>query len=289
MNGWVILDKPAGMTSTKAGSIIKRLFQTKKLGHVGTLDPFATGLLPMALGEATKLIPYIDTDTKTYTFELTWGVQTTTGDPEGEVVSVSPHRPDYGEIQGGISRFLGEITQIPPAYSAIRIGGERAYTLARSGQVVDIPPRVVRIHGLTLTEIISKDKAVFEVTCSAGTYVRTLGQDLALALDTVGMVSQLRRTRVGIFTSEMMISLAQIEKNTYNQTVESACLPLGAALDDIPAVPVSSMEREDFRHGRPIKGPDLLEGVVSVWHDGQLVGMARAACGLINPMRFIHS
>jgi tRNA pseudouridine55 synthase len=199
IHGWVFLDKPLGLGSTQAVSMVRRAFNAQKAGHAGTLDPLATGLLAIALGEATKTVPYMMGADKTYTFTVSWGVTTSTGDADerGEVIATSDVRPSRADIESVLARFMGEIEQVPPAFSAIKVEGQRAYDLARAGQDVEIKSRKVRIESLRLVACPDEDHATFEVTCSKGTYVRSLGQDIARALGTEGHLSMLRRTASG--------------------------------------------------------------------------------------------
>ena len=198
INGWIILDKPQNISSNQALRKIQYELHAKKAGHIGTLDPFATGVLPLAFGEATKLIPYLEGNTKTYVFELEFGTTTSTLDTEGEITSTSPNIPTLEQIEQIIPQFIGKITQTPPMYSAIHINGTRAYELARKGISVEIPKREITIYSLILKSYSkASKKALFEVTCSKGTYVRTLGADIAKSLDTVGYLTSLRRTKNG--------------------------------------------------------------------------------------------
>ncbi|MGV6819653.1 MAG: tRNA pseudouridine(55) synthase TruB [Parvularcula sp.] len=206
IHGWLVLDKPYDLGSTEAVSKVRWLFDAQKAGHAGTLDPLATGLLPIAFGEATKTVPYVQDGVKTYRFVARWGLATTTDDREGEVVETSDNRPTREAILDILPQFTGEIEQQPPAFSAIKVDGARAYDLAREGEAVSLPKRLVRIDSLDLIEMKNPDEAVFEATTGKGTYIRALVRDLALALGTVGHVADLRRTRVGPFTEDMAVS-----------------------------------------------------------------------------------
>lgn len=265
VNGWIILDKPAGMTSTRAGSLVKRHLKVKKLGHAGTLDPFATGVLPLALGEATKTMPYVVDGSKAYQFEITWGEARSTEDIEGEVTETSPVRPSLEEIEHALPQFIGTIDQVPPIYSALKIGGMRACDLARQGQEVVMKKRQVTITDLKVIRHDSPDKTTFEVSCGAGTYVRSLGRDLAKTLGTCGHLSTLRRIKVGKFTLDWLISLDNFLDMSHNSIVESVILPIRAVLDDIPAVPVSETDLMRIRHGNAI------ECIVSFTNETQVV------------------
>lgn len=274
IHGWVIMDKPAGLTSTRAGGVLKKLYGTKCVGHVGTLDPFATGVLPIAIGEATKTIPYVDTDIKEYEFELVFGEERDTGDVEGEVIAVSDSRPTREAIEEALLCFQGEITQIPPIYSAIRINGERAYTLARQGITPVMKPRQVMIYQLEILAETLPKSAGFRVLCSAGTYIRVLGKDLARALGTVGYLKTLRRTKVGKFTLLNAFSLDNLKEKAHIKQASSCVLPIRAVLDDIPAVSVSQSEEQTVRQGQPIStGVPLPESSICL-----LVGRKGEVC-----------
>src|SRR5690242_4003426 len=197
VHGWVVLDKPVGMTSTHAVSVIKRLFKAKRAGHAGTLDPLASGCLPIALGEATKTVPFVMEGRKRYRFTVQWGEERDTDDAEGRVVEISAVRPEEAAIRAALPRFTGTIAQVPPRFSAIKVEGERAYDLARDGEVVELEPRPVEIGRLELVERPDAEHAVFEAECGKGTYVRALARDLGRVLGTFGHVSALRRTAVG--------------------------------------------------------------------------------------------
>ena len=235
MNGWVIVDKPVGMTSTRVVSLVKRLFNTKKAGHGGTLDPFATGVLPIALGEATKTMPYILESSKAYRFRVKWGEGRSTEDLEGEVTEISAHRPTPADIGHILSQFCGEIEQVPPRYSAIHIDGKRAYDLARAGEDFEVPSRRVTIESLTFLEA-DAETALFDVTCSKGTYIRSLARDMARALGTCGHLIELRRTKAGPFCDKDAILLDSLIEMGHKAVGEGCVLPLQAALDDILAV-----------------------------------------------------
>ncbi len=233
VHGWVVLDKPVGMTSTHAVSVVKRAFAARKAGHAGTLDPLASGLLPIALGEATKTVPFVMDGRKAYQFTVAWGTQTNTDDTEGSVIATSDKRPDEASILALLPRFTGTILQTPPKFSAIKIAGERAYDLARDGEEVELQARPVEIDSLV---IVSHDgvTTTFEAECGKGTYVRAIARDLGLALGCLGHVAHLRRTRVGPFT---VAEAASVE--TLRESLESAAAalqPVKAALTLIPEI-----------------------------------------------------
>ena len=252
INGWVILDKPYDMTSTKAVSAVRRLFNANKAGHAGTLDPLATGILPIALGEATKTVPFAMEGEKAYRFTVRWGERTDTLDAEGKVVATSEVRPERAHIESVLDRFIGEIEQVPPAYSAIKVDGERAYDLARDGETVELEPRPIYIESLRLIEVRSVDEAVFEMRCGKGAYVRSLARDLGHALDTEGHIVELRRTEVGSFSEEESIKLDELEEMAHKGAASEALLPVQTALDDIPALAVTDDETFQLKQGRSI-------------------------------------
>ena len=262
--GWIVLDKPLGLSSAGGVAAVKRILRTAgypktKIGHGGTLDPLATGVLPIALGEATKLAGRMLDATKGYAFTVAWGTATATDDAEGAVVAESPVRPDAAGIRAMLPRFTGAITQTPPAYSALKIDGERAYKLARAGEAVVLAERHLTIHALDLLDARA-DAADFAVTCSKGTYVRSLARDLALALGTVGHVAALRRTRAGPFTLDEAISLDKLAA-LLQAGDEQAILPLTAGLDDIPALPVTPEDATLLRSGRTLPGHPASHGL----------------------------
>jgi tRNA pseudouridine55 synthase len=251
VHGWVVLDKPYGLGSTSAVGKVRWLFQAQKAGHAGTLDPLASGILPIALGEATKTAPFMMDAAKSYEFELSWGANTTTQDAEGEITKTSDIRPAEAEILAALPQFIGNIEQVPPKFSAIKIDGKRAYDLARAGEEVDIKSRPVRVEDVRLLAA-SNDSARFTVDCGKGTYIRSLARDLAAALGTCGHVTVLRRTRVGPFTLQQSITLAQLEQTCDRGAVSEALYPLSTALDDIPVLAVADQDANDLRHGRAI-------------------------------------
>lgn len=235
VHGWVVLDKPVGMTSTHAVSVVKRAFSAKKAGHAGTLDPLASGLLPIALGEATKTVPFVMDGRKAYQFTVAWGSQTETDDTEGRVIATSELRPQEDAIAALLPRFTGTILQTPPKYSAIKIAGERAYDLARDGEDVVLQPRPVEIDALS---IVSHDGATttFEAECGKGTYVRAIARDLGVALGCLGHVAHLRRTRVGPFTVTEATTVETLRSN--QEEAEAALRPVASALELIPEIVV---------------------------------------------------
>jgi len=252
VDGWVVLDKPLGMGSTQAVGRVRWLFTAEKAGHGGTLDPLATGVLPIALGEATKTVPFVMDGRKEYRFTLRFGEARSTDDAEGAVTATSEDRPSDQAIRAALPRFTGHVEQTPPAFSALKIGGQRAYDLARAGQNVDLKPRQVMIDRLELVSRPDADHADFVVGCGKGTYIRSLGRDLAQALGTVGHLSALRRTAVGPFREESAISLPKLEALGHIPPLLGALVPVATALDDIPALALTGTQADRLRHGQPV-------------------------------------
>lgn len=248
IDGWLVIDKPYDMGSTKVVGRCKYLTKAQKVGHGGTLDPLATGVLPIAFGEATKVIPFIMDARKTYQFTVVWGEKRTTGDMEGDICGVSDHRPSGKEILAQIPNFTGIIQQRPPQYSAIKIDGKRAYDMARAGEEFEIKEREVEIFSLTLMDS-SDDEASFEVECSKGTYIRSLGLDIAIKLGTVGYISVLRRTKVGSFNLEDTISLVKLEELVHSAPLEECLLSVVTVLDDILALAVTKVQADFLKNG----------------------------------------
>ena len=252
IDGWVVLDKPLGLGSTSAVGRVRWLFGAAKAGHGGTLDPLATGVLPIALGEATKTVPFVMDGRKEYKFTLRFGEARSTEDAEGEVTATSDNRPTDDAIRAALPSFVGEVEQIPPAFSALKIDGQRAYDLARAGEAVVLKARKVTIERLELLRRPDADHADFVVGCGKGTYIRSLGRDLALALGTVGYLSALRRTVAGPFREEGSISLSKLEALGHNSPLLGALAPVATALDDIPALALTEAQADLLRHGQPV-------------------------------------
>ncbi len=298
VDGWLILDKPLGMTSTQAVGAIRRLFDAQKAGHGGTLDPLATGILPIALGEATKTVPYVMDGAKIYRFTLKFGEQRTTDDAEGPVMATSAVRPEDAAIRAILPQFSGLIEQVPPAFSAIKIDGERAYDLAREGEIVELAPRQVRIDAIDLVERITADEAVFEVRCGKGTYMRSLARDIALHLGSVGHVSALRRLAVGGFTESRAISLENLQALGHSPAAFEHLLPVETALDDIPALALTNTEASRLRSGQAVgllhrQDRDRIREfepgcMVCAMSAGKIVALTRFDAGELVPVRVIN-
>jgi len=287
ISGWIAVDKPAGITSAQTVAAVKRLIQPQKIGHAGTLDPMATGVLPLALGEATKTIPFIVDREKEYEFSIRWGEATDTDDADGEVIGRADRWPTAKEIDAALPAFIGEIQQVPPRYSAVKVKGRRAYELARGGEQPELSARPVEIFGFIHLPDKSEKQAVsqFRVTCGKGTYVRSLARDLARELGTCGHVATIRRTRVGPFTEEQCFSLEKLNQLSHSARHLEAILPVAAALDDIPALAVTRGEADRARHGQVLKLPTTRSGTVCLKSDGQLVALAQAEDGTVRPIR----
>ena len=313
VNGWVVIDKPLGLTSTQVVGRVRRAFQPRKVGHGGTLDPLATGLLPIAMGEATKTVPYIMDGAKTYRFTLRWGLGTATDDAEGEVTQRSDRRPDRAEIEAVLPRFLGEIEQTPPLYSAIKVAGRRAYDRARAAESFTLESRRVRITGLRLLDETGSgesgsdwadpahrgpDFASFEASCGKGAYMRALARDLGLALGTCAHVVALRRIAVGPFTEGHAISLESLEALGHSAADSGAVLPVETALDDIPALALTETEANRLRCGQAVsmlaranreRIRDFTNGaIVYATSGGKPVALARYEAGDIRPVRVLN-
>jgi tRNA pseudouridine55 synthase len=285
------------MTSTQAVGAIKQLFQCKRAGHAGTLDPLASGCLPIALGEATKTVPFVMDGRKIYRFTVRWGEERDTDDADGRVTATSEQRPDRAAIEALLPRYTGTIEQVPPQYSAIKIDGERAYDLARDGETVDIAARPVEIYRLALVEQPGADTAEFEAECGKGTYVRSLARDIGRALGCHGHIQALRRQAVGSFAESDMISLEQLADLCHRAaagegTLAGALLPVETALDDIPALAVSRSDAARLQRGQSVllRGRDapIVRGTVYVTAAGQLVALAEVDRGEIVPKRVFN-
>jgi len=296
IHGWIALDKPEGLGSTQALARVKRLFNAAKAGHSGTLDPLASGLLPIALGEATKTVAWAMEGRKTYLVLVRWGEARTTDDREGEISALSDRRPSHVEIDTALTRFEGEISQIPPKFSAIKVEGERAYDLARAGEPVDLRPRQVFIEKIELLGLPDADHAEFSVTCGKGTYIRSLARDLAEALGTVGHVARLRRIAVGPFGEKDMISLEKLEELRHKapggNAMEGVLRPIETVLDGIPALAVKDAEAQRLRQGQKVllrgaSAPIAQDAVLVMWGRRPL-GICSIEKGALTPKRLFN-
>jgi len=252
VHGWVVIDKPQGVTSTQVVGIVRRVFDAQKAGHAGTLDPMATGVLAVALGEATKTVPYAMDATKVYRFTVTFGEGRDSDDAEGAVTGTSDVRPSREQIEAAIPNLVGAISQVPPVYSAIKVDGERAYDLARDGEEVVLEARRVLIHSVRLLAMADADHAEFEMVCGKGAYVRAWARDLALNLGTLGYVSQLRRLAIGNFTVERAIGLEPLKAFMHSPAAFEHLRPISTALDGIPALAVTGQDAVRLKSGNPI-------------------------------------
>jgi tRNA pseudouridine55 synthase len=302
VHGWVILDKPLGMGSTQAVAKVRHLFDARKAGHAGTLDPMATGILAIALGEATKTVPYAMDADKVYRFTATWGTSRDSDDAEGAVTATTAARPAAAAIEAMLPRFTGTLIQVPPAYSAVKVGGERAYDLAREGETVVLEPRPVEVGHARLLGITA-DTAEFEILCGKGTYVRSWVRDIALALGTLGHVSALRRTRLGGWEEKDAVALDTLTPFMHSPAAFAYLKPLSTALDGIPALAVSGPDTVRLRSGNPILiratlfakikdgfDGDELPGQTVFLHqdDGTPVALAEIAEGELRPFRVFN-
>ncbi|MBO4521071.1 MAG: tRNA pseudouridine(55) synthase TruB [Alphaproteobacteria bacterium] len=292
VSGWVILDKPAGLGSTAAVSIVRRLFNAQKAGHAGTLDPAASGVLPIALGEATKTIPYVTDGEKTYAFTVRFGQATDTDDAEGEIIAETDVLPDKNAILKILPSFTGEIEQVPPKYSAVHINGQRAYDLARQKREVELKPRRIRIDNLRLTEPFDPLNARFEVDCGKGTYVRSLARDIAEKLCSLGHVTSLRRLRCAKFFIESAFSLEYLKSLEHSSIWTEVLLPVETVLDDIPALALTQAQAAKLSNGNFLPAGDFktvpAAGVFQARLDGRLIALVRAQDGMIRPVRLIN-
>ena len=299
ISGWICLDKPLDITSTQAVGRVRRAFGAQKAGHAGTLDPLATGILPIALGEATKTVPFLMDADKTYRFTIAWGRSTASFDREGAVTATSDTRPTPAQVAAALPAFLGEIEQIPPAFSAVKVDGERAYDLAREGVELDLKPRPVSIHGLAVTAAPDADHVELQLDCGKGTYVRALVRDLAAALGACAHVSELRRTRVGRFDAGRAISLEMLEDLCQRGARLEALLPVETALDDIPALALTTEDAFRLTQGRSIvllpRQAEALKAsltpgsrTVSAFQGDTIVALCEMRAGRLNPTRVFH-
>ncbi|ABC24577.1 tRNA pseudouridine(55) synthase TruB [Rhodospirillum rubrum] len=298
IHGWLAIDKPVGITSTDVVNRLRRTMDAAKVGHGGTLDPLASGVLPIAFGEATKTVSYVMDGTKVYHMVVGWGEARDTDDREGKVIDTSDVRPDAQAITAMLARFTGEIEQVPPIYSAVKVEGRRSYDLARADQAVELKSRKILIKDLTLLETSTPDFGHFRIVSGKGAYMRSLARDLALALGTVGHVVALRRLACGPFTAETAISLDMVDALGHDAPHSESLLPIEAALADIPAVPLTEAEARRLSQGQPVSLLHLasrtpLNGLaqgetVQALLNGKLVALAKIVEGEIRPLRVVN-
>jgi tRNA pseudouridine55 synthase len=305
VSGWIVLDKPIDLGSTQAVGRIRRAFNAQKAGHAGTLDPLATGILPIALGEATKTVSFLVDADKTYRFTIAWGSTTASFDREGAVTATSDVRPAPEAAAEALKSFVGEIQQIPPDYSAIKVEGQRAYDLAREGVELDLKPRTVVIHQAAVVAAPDADHLELEITCGKGTYVRAIARDLATMLGACGHVSALRRTRVGPFDTQKAVTLEFLETMCDTERGLEVLLPVETALDDIPAMAVTTEDAFRLSQGRPIvllprqvetlrtrlaspTGAGLASRTVLATQGGKAVSICEMRAGQLSPVRVFN-
>ena len=295
IHGWLCLDKREGMTSTEAVARVRRITRARKVGHGGTLDPLATGVLPIALGEATKTVAYVMEGEKHYRFTARLGEARTTDDAEGEVLATSERRPETEEIVAALPEFVGTIEQVPPRFAAVKIEGERAYDLARRGEAVELASRPVEVRRFELIERPDADHAIFEVVCGRGTYVRALVRDLGEKLGCFAHVVALRRLRVGPFDVESAITLPVLERLVADDALPQALLPVGTPLGSLPAVPLTEPQAQRLRAGQTIRvapglvtGEPVDDGTVRAMNAGRVVALARLCGAELSPVRVFN-
>ncbi len=296
VHGWLVLDKPYDMGSTKAVAILKRLFDAKKVGHAGTLDPLATGVLPIAFGEATKTVPYAMDDEKSYSFTVQWGVETSTDDAEGEAVNTSDKRPTSAQIEAVLAQFIGQIDQVPPKFSAIKVNGQRAYKLAREGEDLALASRKIDVFELIHLKQSDHEHSCFEIKCGKGTYIRSIARDMGRVLGCFGHVSALRRTRVGSFLEKDTISLEFLEKLSHSAddrtTLLGTLLPVQSVLDDIPALTVDDKDAARLKNGQTIliRGRDapIIKGTAYVLLGRTIIALGEVKQGIFQPTKVFN-
>ncbi|RZW11071.1 MAG: tRNA pseudouridine(55) synthase TruB [Rhodobacteraceae bacterium] len=291
VSGWLVIDKPPGMGSTAVVNKVRWAFDAKKAGHAGTLDPAATGILAVALGEATKTVPFITDALKAYRFTVRFGGATNTDDAEGEVIATSELRPSDDEIAAALMQFQGDIEQVPPRFSAVKIDGERAYARARAGEDVEIAPRPLYVESLTLNERPDADHAVMEMVCGKGGYVRSIARDLGEALGCLGHVKELRRIWSGPFELDDAVSLDEIERLAKSPEIDGLLLPLEAGLADLPELRATAEGAARLRNGNPgmVIASDVAYGELA-WasHDGRPVAVGSYRAGELHPQRVFN-
>lgn len=296
LDGWIVLDKPIGLTSTQALAAVKRLFWPDKAGHAGTLDPLASGLLPLAFGEATKTVPFVVDGAKRYRFTVTWGAATDTDDSDGSVIATSDVRPTREAIEAALPNFIGEVTQIPPRYSAVKIDGQRAYDLAREGKEVELKARTVTIDRLAIIGEPTTDTVTLEADCGKGTYVRSIARDLAEMLGTAGHVSALRRTRVGPFEEADMVTLDDLRamaEDDPQAAIDTHLRAPAIALEGLATVEVDRVAASRLRRGQSALMRTLLafgeDEDIGALCNGELIALCRLEEGSLSPVRVFRT
>jgi tRNA pseudouridine55 synthase len=289
VDGWLVLDKPLGLSSAQAVAKARWAFRAEKAGHAGTLDPLATGVLAVAFGEATKTIPYVTDAPKGYRFTVRWGVATATDDAEGEAVATCDLRPDRAAIEAALPALRGDILQTPPAYSAVKVDGERAYVRARAGEAATLTARPLHVARLDLTDMPDADHATFDLDCGKGGYVRSIARDLGAALGCHAHVTALRRLWSGRFRVENATPFAMLDEIRHSPAIETHLAPVSTGLADIPALAVTAPEAALLRQGRAVSGGDLSEGC-EAWAslDGAPVAIGRVRGGAFHPRRVLN-
>ena len=292
VNGWIVLDKEAGISSASCTARIKKMFSAKKAGHAGTLDPFAEGVLPIALGEATKTIPYVESDTKEYIFNVKFGVSTDTYDCDGEVVDENDIRPSADDVSAVLGTFLGDIKQQPPSFSALKVNGIRAYTLARLGKKVELESRNVHIYSLKILDKIDDDHISFSVRCSKGTYIRSLAVDIAKAVNAIVHVTYLRRTYVDSFSNAKPVTFEEIERA---ENIRDILLPLDFALQNIKRINISEKEYIEIAHGRAIDNKSAFSNesnssdeIIRAHYENNICALLKPKDDLLYPIRVFN-
>ncbi len=292
VHGWVVLDKPLDMTSTQAVGAVRRLFEAQKAGHAGTLDPLATGILPIALGEATKTVPFAVDGEKAYRFTVRFGVETDTDDAEGQVVRTSERLPTLEDIENVLADFTGEISQVPPSFSAIKVDGNRAYDLARAGEKVELEARFIMVEDLRLVDMPDASTAVLEAECGKGTYVRALARDIGRTLGSAAHVVALRRTRVGPFDIEMSVQLPVLQEAAEAGEIDELLHPVEAALGDIPGLSVGPNDAVNLSRGQSVlvRGRDapIMNGAAYAHFKGKILALGELEKGAFRPTRVFN-
>lgn len=301
ISGWLCLDKPMGMTSTAAVAFVKRVTQAQKVGHGGTLDPLATGVLPIAMGEATKTVAFVMDGEKQYRFTMKLGAATATDDSEGEIIETSDARPGDGDIEAALPDYIGSIQQVPPSFAAVKVAGERAYDIARRGETVELEARTVQVRDLAIVERPDDDHVVLDLTCGKGTYVRAIARDLGRQLGCLGHVTALRRTKVGAFEADDAVSPETLERLIRDDAFPQVLRPLKDALSGLPSLALTEPQAERLRAGQSIRvAPHMVKGpgvqgdgededtTIRAMASGDVVALARLSGEELSPVRVFN-